>query len=184
MAMAKHIVTKNTMAAALKELMTERPFSKISVRDIVERCSMNRNSFYYHFKDKYDLVNWIFYTEIAEEVTQFNAEVMPAWELLNKVFTYFYDNRNFYINALSVSGQNSFEEYFIELMGNIIRVRTMGVFHDDGHKDFYVNFFADALSSAFLRWLKDGATIEPEKMTEMIKKATEGAALYVISERE
>ena len=45
---------------ALKGLMAEMPFEKINVSQICERCGMNRKSFYYHFKDKYDLVNWIF----------------------------------------------------------------------------------------------------------------------------
>lgn len=50
-------LTKRALAAAMKELMEQMPFSKISVSDIAEQCGMNRKSFYYHFKDKYDLVN-------------------------------------------------------------------------------------------------------------------------------
>jgi len=56
-------ITKRALANALKELMVEMPFEKINVADISGRCDMNRKSFYYHFKDKYDLVNWIFDTE-------------------------------------------------------------------------------------------------------------------------
>lgn len=56
-------ITKKALAMAMKELMEQIPFSKISVSDICEKCGMNRKSFYYHFKDKYDLVNWIFDVE-------------------------------------------------------------------------------------------------------------------------
>ena len=62
--MSGSLVTKQALANSLKELMNTQGFSKISVKDIVEKCGMNRKSFYYHFKDKYDLVNWIFYTEL------------------------------------------------------------------------------------------------------------------------
>lgn len=55
--MADSNITKRALAHALKELMEEKNFSKISVADICEKCDMNRKSFYYHFKDKYDLVN-------------------------------------------------------------------------------------------------------------------------------
>ena len=58
--MADSQLTKRALSAAMKELMAERPMEKIRIGDIVERCNMNRQSFYYHFKDKYDLVNWIF----------------------------------------------------------------------------------------------------------------------------
>ena len=58
--MADSNITKNALATSLKKLMREKPFEKISVSDICDDCGMNRKSFYYHFKDKYDLVNWIF----------------------------------------------------------------------------------------------------------------------------
>ena len=60
--MADSNITKRALATSLKELMLEQPFDKINVAQICARCNMNRKSFYYHFKDKYDLVNWIFDT--------------------------------------------------------------------------------------------------------------------------
>ena len=53
-------ITKSALARALKRLMAEKDFQKISVTDICEKCGMNRKSFYYHFKDKYDLMAWMF----------------------------------------------------------------------------------------------------------------------------
>ena len=66
--MADSNITKLALSGALKELLEEQSFEKISVSDICERCGMNRKSFYYHFKDKYDLVNWIFDTEFVAVV--------------------------------------------------------------------------------------------------------------------
>ncbi len=37
--------------AAFAQLLNERPMNKITVKDIVERCDINRNTFYYHFPD-------------------------------------------------------------------------------------------------------------------------------------
>ena len=64
--MAESNITKNALADALKSLMREKNFDKISVLDICEKCNMNRKSFYYHFRDKYDLLNWIFYIGFME----------------------------------------------------------------------------------------------------------------------
>ena len=66
--MADSNITRNAMAAAMKALMKEKKLSKISISDICGACGMNRNSFYYHFKDKYDLINWIFYTEFVSNI--------------------------------------------------------------------------------------------------------------------
>lgn len=69
--MSKSAITKKALAQALKELLAVKPLDKISVSDICEQCGMNRKSFYYHFRDKYDLVNWIYYTEF---ITVINAK--------------------------------------------------------------------------------------------------------------
>ena len=51
-------VTKRALEASLKKLLLEKPLHKITVSDITEDCGINRMTFYYHFKDIYDLVEW------------------------------------------------------------------------------------------------------------------------------
>ena len=76
--MSEANVTKNALAASMKKLMRMRPFEKISVSDICNDCGINRKSFYYHFRDKYDLVNWIFYVGFIEELNRAKGEVAAA----------------------------------------------------------------------------------------------------------
>ena len=90
--MADSNITKRALASALRELMDEVPFDKIQVAHICERCDMNRKSFYYHFKDKYDLLNWIFDTEIisfAQRLTV-TQEFDQRVEEIREVCNYFY----------------------------------------------------------------------------------------------
>ena len=54
--MAESNITKQALANGLKELMAVHPFEKISIGQICDKCHMSRQSFYYHFKDKYDLI--------------------------------------------------------------------------------------------------------------------------------
>ena len=51
-------VTKRALEASLKKLLLERPLDKITVTDIAEDCGINRMTFYYHFKDIVDVVEW------------------------------------------------------------------------------------------------------------------------------
>ena len=67
--MADSNITKSALASALKELMETTPFAKITVSDICAKCNMNRKSFYYHFKDKFGLVNWIYDVEYLSHGT-------------------------------------------------------------------------------------------------------------------
>jgi AcrR family transcriptional regulator len=80
-------ITKRALAEAMKTLMKQYPMEKIKIGDIVALCNMNRQSFYYHFKDKYDLVNWIYYTEFFEGILGSSEE--PDWGMIERICDFF-----------------------------------------------------------------------------------------------
>ena len=51
--------TKQALVDSLKQLLTKKSFSKITVTEIVENCGYNRKTFYYHFEDIYSLLRWM-----------------------------------------------------------------------------------------------------------------------------
>ena len=128
------------------------------------------------------MINWIFYTEIAGEFNWEQVAAESGWVVLDKLCNFFYKNKDFYINALSITGQNSFEEYYLELLKKLIMTRVADLFEDDGNQEFYINFFLDAFSSSTLRWLRDGAKIPPDEFSTLIKKAAAGAAMRILQE--
>lgn len=160
-------ITKRALAAALKELMEAKPFSKISVSDICEACDMNRKSFYYHFQDKYDLVNWIYYTECVTALKEKGYHT--CWELLDDLCAYFYDNRSFYRKTLTVEGQNSFTEYFRDILVTIVTADMEEIFGRDDDLPFYVDFYTDALLCAIKRWLLEKDYMPSEEFVRLIK---------------
>lgn len=164
-------ITKRAIAAAMKELMDERPLAKISVGDIVEACGINRNTFYYHFRDKFDLVNWIFYTDIAAELNREDILAGPPWRAMEDLCVFLYQNSGFYINALSAEGQNSFAEYFESILHAVVESRLPDILDAGGHREFYVSFFVDAMVSAIFRWLRGGMDIPPAEFAELMRRA-------------
>ena len=162
-------LTKRALAQAIKELMNEKPLVKISIADIVDRCQMNRQSFYYHFRDKYDLVNWIFYTELITELQ--NSSNKDEYEELKNICRYLYDNRTFYINALKFTGQNSFYEYFGEVIYQLLKAAFNESFGNSDQSDFNAMFYADALRACIFRWLTSGAKMHPDEFVGKIRSA-------------
>ena len=175
-------ITKNALAAAMKSLMEKTPFSKISVGDICELCQMNRKSFYYHFKDKYDLVNWIFYTEFISAIR--SRELENGWELMQEVCEYFYQNRRFYMNALEVHGQDSFRDYFKDLLHAIIKVYFAEIITKEKDETFFINFFTDAIVVAIERWLCENPCRPPKEFVDLMRDATNGVAVHIVQEME
>ena len=76
-------MSRKTLSFAMTELMKTESFQKISISDICDLCHMNRKSLYYHFKDKYDLVNWIFDNEFIAAVQRERDK--DAWEFMLEI---------------------------------------------------------------------------------------------------
>ena len=77
--------TKIMMAEALKRMIYDRPFVKISVQDIVNECNINRNTFYYHFENNYDLLYYAYSREVQNIVDSFknaNANIPQAMDFV------------------------------------------------------------------------------------------------------
>lgn len=165
--MADSNITKRALAAALKQLMETKPFAKISVSDICEACDMNRKSFYYHFKDKYALVNWIYYTECVAALKE--KGYPTEWELLEDLCAYFYENRSFYRKTLQVDGQNSFSEYFRDIIETILSSDMEEIFGRDDALAFYVDFYTDAFLCAIKRWLLSRNCMPAAEFTGLLK---------------
>lgn len=178
-------ITKRVIAGAMKDLMQQKPLAKISVGDIVTACEINRNSFYYHFKDKYDLVNWIFYTELTQTINNEMTQASSGQALVECTCNFFYQNKAFYQNALSVSGQNSFAEYFIDWLKTFLLAQTQGIFQTGEEREFFATFFADAFAISLYRWLASGAKIPPQKFAALAQStAAQAAAIFLEEELE
>ena len=176
--MADSNITKRALANALKELMQTVPFAKISVADICEKCDMNRKSFYYHFQDKYELMNWIFDMEFIELIERGNAD--QSIEEMTALFRILYDNRTFYRNALSVQGQNSLSEHIREIALPILQSRMKEALSEDEDSGFYVEFFLDARLGAIVRWIRDENCEPPEEFIPHFFSCILSTAKYIL----
>lgn len=165
--MADSNITKNALAAALKKLMTESSFDKISVSEICEECGMNRKSFYYHFKDKYDLVNWIFYDDFLANLQ--TASFENGWDALKALIGRFYEERSFYLEALKIEGQNSFHDYVIETIKPLVCYFTADIFSGNPKNEFFYTFFGDAFLISVRHWLQDEIKLSPEEFVDSFR---------------
>ena len=169
-------ITKRALASALKELMNEVSFKKINVASICERCGMNRKSFYYHFKDKYDLVNWIFDTDFIS-LTMKRPD--DNWEFIEMVCVYFYENRNFYRKVLNVKGQNSFSDHLREFIHPLVCDKIEKILDSKNVPPMCIDFFADGIICAIERWLQDTDCLPPEQFVTNLKQIIQATAMKV-----
>lgn len=181
--MADSNITKKALSSAMKALMEKKSFSKINIGEICALCGMNRKSFYYHFKDKYDLVNWIFYNDFVKEIVK--KPDMEGWEFIENICGYFEQNRSFYVNALEVTGQNSFRDYFRQLLQPLIQQYLKELFSDhENNASFFSVFFTDAVLLAIERWLMETHDVSAEDFVKLLKTSSASVSKKIIEDAE
>ena len=167
-------ITKQALANSLKDLMGGRPFEKITVSDIAAGCGMNRKSFYYHFRDKYELVDWIF-------LHDFNALFRDrpkggVMDFFRVLCGYFYENRSFYHKALAIKGQNSFSNCIHDKIQPIVLEFFRSLLSEEDDYEFLSGFYTDAMIAALVRWLNTEPLMEPERLLTLMDRSLNGLA--------
>jgi len=172
-------ITKQALADSLKRLMARTDFNQISVKDIVKDCRLTRQAFYYHFKDKYDLMNWIYYTETARFMSSYNT--VEHWlDGMVDLCNYMRQNKTFYIKALNTTGQNSFPEYLRDYIRDIsisvIENAQNAEFNEDKW-GFTTEFISTAFVGMLVRWASNGMKDEPVEYVTKMRSLFDGSIL-------
>jgi len=188
--MSESQLTKKALALSIKKLMITIPLSKISIREIADNCGVNRQTFYYHFKDKFDLVNWIYYTEAIENIA--DCKNYAHWTHgMYKTLVYFMENKTFYINALNTPGQNAFDGYLFEktydLIMGVVNDISMGINQSleikvtDTDKNFVADFYTHAFVGITVQWIKNRMVESPKTMVGKLNDVVEGSMLGALT---
>lgn len=110
--------TEHQLAETLKELMAEVPLDSISVTTLSKKCHINRQTFYYHFHDIYDLLTLVFLDENIPHVDE--ADTIK--KLVKTIYNYYLANKNFIDATLSSAGKELFQEFVYNVCyQNILR---------------------------------------------------------------
>lgn len=178
--MSESLITKKALAEAMKELMAEKPMERIGIGEIVSRCGLNRKSFYYHFRDKYQLVNWIFYTEAFAKIEERQSD--DPWDTLLTICEYLYENKRFYCNAFGVTGEECFSGWLTEVLRRLIGKYFDVAFEGGENKEFYATYCADATRAALQRWLMEDTATPPDRFVSLMRIAAKTIAKKIMSE--
>ena len=174
--------TKLALEESLKHLLLKKPLDKITINDLTTDCGISRMTFYYHFKDKYDLINWIFYTEFVSNIHL--EEYKDALQLLEDICDYLYQERDFYRVALKMEGQNSFQEYFSEVMDPYLKYLADQIMGAGKEEAFFLRFFGDAFLMAIIRWVMDENIMQPREFVRQLDETISLGAKKILEVKQ
>ena len=162
-------LTKRMFADTLVDMLKDMPLDKVRVTKLCERCGTTSPTFYYYFRDKYELVVWIFLQDIVEIYSGTKPGRRKKNELISKVKM----RKTFYQKAFTDQSQNSLSEY---MQSFIIDYYTEAVLHDTGDLPtqdqlMAIKYHTYGLLGMFREWLFGRDMSFEEKYVQLFERA-------------
>ena len=167
--------TKRALEASLKKLLLKKPLNKITINDITEDCGVNRMTFYYHFKDIYDLVDWILVEDAAEALE--GRQNFETWsEALLDALQRIQDNRVLVLNVYRSVSREQVEQYLYKMLDPLLRmfVERENIPVQEEDKQFIIDFYKYALVGMVLEWIRKDMKTDPVLLTQRLNKLLHG----------
>lgn len=170
-------ITKRALEESLKKMLLKKPVNKITISDITEDCGINRMTFYYHFKDIYDLVEWSCVEDAARALD--GKKTYDTWQQgFQQIFQAVLDNKPFVQNVYQSVDREQVETYLYSLTHNlligVIEEKAVGMQVRDEDKEFITDFFKFAFVGLMLDWIRNGMKKDPQQIIDRLSILIEG----------
>ena len=150
-------VTKRALVASLKNQLLKKPLDKVTISDITDDCGISRMTFYYHFKDIYDLIEWAFEEE-ASRILEGKKDYDTWQQGYLRIFEDLNANKPFIMNVYRSISREKVENYLYrityDLLIHVINEKAKGMNVRDEDKKFLANFYKYAFVGLVLDWIK------------------------------
>lgn len=111
--------TRKAIMEAFMQLLDQRPLNKITIKDVVEVCGINRNTFYYHFEDIPALIEAIV-QEQADQIAREHASVGSMEEMLNIAVQSILKNRRAALHIFNSGNRDIYERYLMQTCDYVV----------------------------------------------------------------
>lgn len=177
-------VTKRALEQSLKNLLLKKPLTKITVGDITEDCGINRMTFYYHFKDIYDLVEWSCLEDAKRALKE--KKTYDTWQQgFLQIFKAVQENKPFILNVYRCVHREQVEKYLQplvdQLLLNVINDEAAGITVRDEDKQFIAQVYSYMFIGLMLDWIKDDMHEDPQQIVEKLSKLIKGSVSVALS---
>lgn len=182
--------TRNGLDAAMRELLKRKPLDQLRVRELTELCGLRRQSFYYHFKDVYDLFDWSLQRE--RELLRQRREECLTWEqALLDLLDRLSENGAYYQALLENRGRAGLREVFQlpEMLRQALTYyrNRCGLPPDPEEEALQLRWGETVLLSLLENWLRGDRELDAKTMMAMLEKVVRqsvaGATLQTLREQ-
>jgi probable dihydroxyacetone kinase regulator len=179
--------TKDKLAASFKELLRRMPMEKITIKDITDLAGVIRPTFYNHFHDKYDMLEYIVWKDLMVPIKPLLINDMII-EGLTLLFSSIKNEKEFYKHAVKIEGQNSFEKIARDQVTELLR-QVITEKHSSIHSkykwlstDVIATYYGQAMVYVAIEWIRTDFMIQPKELSEIYEYISTHSMMELIDE--
>ncbi len=177
-------ITKRALEQSLKNLLLKKPLTKITVGDIADDCGINRMTFYYHFKDIYDLVEWSCLEDAKRALDE--KKTYETWQQgLLQIFEAVQENKPFVLNVYRCVHREQVEKYLQPLVDrlllDVINEEASNMTVRDEDKEFIAQIYSYIFIGLMLDWIKDDMREDPQSVVARLARLMKGSMSAALS---
>ena len=151
--------TKKAIKDSMKKLLNERPLNQITVKDIVEDCGINRNSFYYHFEDMPALIEEIISEEVDNIIDE-HPEIDSLEQCIEVAVEFTIRNKRAVLHIYNSANRSTCEKYLMEVCEKVVQSYAKKVFKnkniDEFDKKILMQYFKCECFGQVMVWMGQG----------------------------
>lgn len=161
--------TEDILIDSFIKILEKKPIDKITIKDVVNDCGLTRQTFYNHFSDIYDLVEYSS-KKNAEAILE-NVSDYDNWQQgFYSVMVNIKAHRDLIQNVYKSAYRDLMEKYIYKIIYNyvinVVEKQAVGMKVDQKHKDFIAHFYSLAFIALILEWIMDNMHDDPKEIVE------------------
>lgn len=170
-------ITKHALERSLKKQLLQKPLNKITISDIAKDCGINRMTFYYHFKDIYDLVEWSCEEDARKALD--GKKTYDTWqEGFYQIFQAVRENKPFIMNVYHSVSREQVEQYLYAvtyaLIIGVVEEKAEGMSIRQEDKEFIAHFYKYAFVGLMLDWIRGDMRGDPNVIIGQLSQVIHG----------
>ena len=182
--MSNSNITEKAIQDAFLELLNEKSFNKITVRDITDRCGINRNTFYYHYQDIYELLEGFCAGEVDRVVRQF-PQLTSLEECLNGIMDLIKINKRAIMHIFNSNNREIYVTSLWRVCEHAVRTYANAAFGDapvsESDKELFIRYYKCSCFGLIMDWINSGMKDEYAEGVRRICALKKGTADLTIS---
>lgn len=170
----KSQTTEEALVAGMKHLITGMPFEKITVKEIADAANVKRPTFYNHFKDKYDIIEYILKRDLIEPARTLVSRDMIE-EAVRLILVTMKMDKTFYMRIARIGDDYIFHHIVLQLLKEVLLdvMKERMVDEDNGNPmltmDNIAEYYAYGLTFGISKWVQKGMKMEVDEVLEAFK---------------